>query len=203
MKKIFLTVAVAALMGLGACNKAEKAAENEAQEAEANDIELVNEVAPEEAAAGAAVPEVVETAEAVREVSKPAEPAKPQAKQPAVEKSPVKVAPGEVKTPSSDAQYRPGMKPAHYTVLDFNATWCGPCRRLTPIFDAAAKAHGEIDFISIDVDKFPATAGAFGVNAVPTVIFMAPDGTSRTFTGISELVPAENFDKVLKAFTGK
>lgn len=203
MKKIFLTVAVAALMGLGACNKAEKAAENEAEEAEADDIELVNEVAPEEAAAGAAVPEVVETAEAVREVSKPAEPAKQQAKQPAVEKSPVKVAPGEVKIPSSDAQYRPGMKPAHYTVLDFNATWCGPCRRLTPIFDAAAKAHGEIDFISIDVDKFPATAGAFGVNAVPTVIFMAPDGTSRTFTGISELVPAENFDKVLKAFTGK
>ena len=38
---------------------------------------------------------------------------------------------------------------------------------------------------------------------MPTVIFMAPDGTSRPFTGISELVPAENFDKVLKAFTGK
>lgn len=167
-------------MGLGACNKAEKAAENEAQEAEADDIELVNEVAPEEAAAGAAVPEVVETAEAVREVSKPVEPAKPQAKQPAVEKSPVKVAPGEVKTPSSDAQYRPGMKPAHYTVLDFNATWCGPCKKFAPVFHAAAEQYAsKAVFASADVDVCQQLASNYKFDGIPCVVIEFPALSSR------------------------
>lgn len=43
---------------------------------------------------------------------------------------------------------------ARHAVIDFSATWCGPCKRLSPILDElAAEYAGEIDFYKVDVDK--------------------------------------------------
>lgn len=97
----------------------------------------------------------------------------------------------------NDNTFRPGHAVKRLTVLDFNATWCGPCRQLTPVFKDAAKKYKNIDFISVDVDQMPATAQAFGVQAVPTVVFLSPDGTQRTFVGTQDLLPAETFFKLL------
>lgn len=108
---------------------------------------------------------------------------------------------GTVITCRNDNAYRPGMKVKRFTVLDFNATWCGPCRQLSPVFKAAAARYTDVDFVSIDVDNLPATAEAFGVQAVPTVIFLSPDGSSRRFVGTNELLPESTFFNLIENAT--
>lgn len=63
------------------------------------------------------------------------------------------------------------------TVIDFNATWCKPCRTMTPIFHKLASEMGEeYNFVSIDIDKRPELAAKYNVQAVPTFIFLDADG---------------------------
>ena len=52
------------------------------------------------------------------------------------------------------------------SLVDFNATWCGPCRMLKPIFHEASENLSEVKFIGVDVDKFGSLAGRYGVRAV-------------------------------------
>ncbi len=55
-------------------------------------------------------------------------------------------------------------------VVDFYATWCGPCGMLAPILEKIASEHGEIDIIKVDVDKAPEIASKFGIRSIPTLI---------------------------------
>ena len=73
------------------------------------------------------------------------------------------------------------IKPRHLTkaelgskpcIIDFYATWCGPCRKLAPILEEIAGEYaGKIDVYKIDVDKEPELATAFGVQSIPTLLF--------------------------------
>ncbi len=97
------------------------------------------------------------------------------------------------------AALTPGVKVAQLTVVDFNAVWCGPCRQLTPVLeDLAAKYQGKVTFISVDVDKFGALFEAYNMGeSIPAVLFLKPDGTSFKKIGTGELLPAENFEKII------
>jgi thioredoxin 1 len=56
-------------------------------------------------------------------------------------------------------------------LLDFTATWCGPCKQLSPIIDQLAdETAGTYKIAKLDIDEAPATAGKFGVRSVPTVV---------------------------------
>lgn len=73
-------------------------------------------------------------------------------------------------------------------VIDFNATWCGPCRMFAPMFhDVARQYNGKADFVSVDVDKFPELAGRFGVSSIPHVAFLQPDGSIDAVVGTDRL----------------
>jgi thioredoxin 1 len=97
----------------------------------------------------------------------------------------------------NDSIYRPDTKVDVLTILDFNATWCGPCKMLSPVFDAAAKKFTDVKFVSIDIDNLSETAQAFRVESIPTVVFLKPDGTSQSFVGTADLLPAEKFEALV------
>ncbi|HEY6557738.1 MAG TPA: thioredoxin [Polyangiaceae bacterium] len=56
-------------------------------------------------------------------------------------------------------------------LVDFTATWCGPCKALAPIVDQLANdLDGKVKVGKLDVDESPITAGKFGVRGVPTLM---------------------------------
>ncbi|MBR6442738.1 MAG: thioredoxin [Clostridia bacterium] len=58
-------------------------------------------------------------------------------------------------------------------VVDFNATWCGPCRMLAPVLeDISEKYEGKVSFYSVDVDESPALAMQFRVSSVPCLVLL-------------------------------
>lgn len=64
-------------------------------------------------------------------------------------------------------------------LVDFTATWCGPCKMLAPIVEQVAdELEGSVKVGKLDIDESPVTAGKFGVRGVPTV--MVFKGGERT-----------------------
>jgi len=54
------------------------------------------------------------------------------------------------------------------TVVDFTASWCGPCQRIAPIFAALSEEFGDVVFLKVDVDELPDITEMAGVQAMPT-----------------------------------
>lgn len=64
-------------------------------------------------------------------------------------------------------------KAADVAVVDFNATWCGPCRMLAPVLEAVSEElAGQVSFYSVDVDECPELAAAYRVQSVPCLVLM-------------------------------
>ena len=62
---------------------------------------------------------------------------------------------------------------APVAVVDFNATWCGPCRMLAPVLeDLSEKYADKVSFFSVDVDESPALAMQYMVNSVPCLVLL-------------------------------
>ena len=63
------------------------------------------------------------------------------------------------------------------TVIDFHATWCGPCKELAPIMEQAEKKYdGKINFNKVDVDLQPEMAQKYNVQSIPTLVFLDANG---------------------------
>lgn len=73
-------------------------------------------------------------------------------------------------------------------VIDFTATWCGPCRKMKPVFHKLAKKYkGKYNFISIDIDKYPEIAEKYHIQSIPTFVFIDADGNEgNRITGLVE-----------------
>ena len=55
-------------------------------------------------------------------------------------------------------------------LVDFFATWCGPCKMLAPVLEKAASEHEELNVLKIDVDEVPDVAAKYGIRSIPTLI---------------------------------
>ena len=59
-----------------------------------------------------------------------------------------------------------------YAVIDFFATWCGPCKMLAPILFEVEKETTGVAFFRVDVDQAPDLARRFGIMSIPTLVFL-------------------------------
>uniref|UniRef100_A0A2N9EBS4 Thioredoxin domain-containing protein n=1 Tax=Fagus sylvatica TaxID=28930 RepID=A0A2N9EBS4_FAGSY len=57
-------------------------------------------------------------------------------------------------------------------VIDFSATWCGPCQFIEPTFKELSCKYTDVEFVKIDVDELSSVAQEFAVEAMPTFLFV-------------------------------
>ena len=69
-------------------------------------------------------------------------------------------------------------------LIDFWASWCGPCRMLSPVVDEIAEERSDIKVGKINVDEEPELAGRFGVMSIPTLIVLVGGEVKNKSVGV-------------------
>lgn len=74
-----------------------------------------------------------------------------------------------------------GERPA---IIDFYATWCGPCKMLAPVLDElAAEYEGQIDIYKVNVEEEEELSALFGIRSVPSILFIPMEGQPQMAQG--------------------
>ncbi|TRX66112.1 thioredoxin [Carboxylicivirga sp. M1479] len=86
-----------------------------------------------------------------------------------------------------------GTRPA---VIDFYADWCGPCKMVSPILDElSAEYDGKIDIYKVDTEAERELAGAFGIQSIPSILFIPQDSQPQMAQGA---LPKDGFIRAFK-----
>ncbi|HEX8372931.1 MAG TPA: thioredoxin [Chthoniobacterales bacterium] len=70
-------------------------------------------------------------------------------------------------------------------LVDFWATWCGPCKMIAPILDEIAAENSAIRIAKVDVDANPATSAKFGIRAIPTLLIFKGGEVVEQIVGLA------------------
>ena len=96
----------------------------------------------------------------------------------------------------SDATFNELIETPQGILLDFYATWCGPCKVLSPIIDELAEEFkGRAVIAKVNVDSNPELASFFKVRSIPTLIFIKE---KKMLERINGLVPKPNLEEMLE-----
>ncbi len=96
----------------------------------------------------------------------------------------------------TDGNFNDEVKKNKIMVVDFWASWCAPCRFLSPIVEELANEyHGKISFAKVDVDANPEVSSSFNITSIPTVIMFKNGKVADVSIGA---VPKAMLDAKLK-----
>ncbi|KAL3906931.1 MAG: hypothetical protein SGILL_009079, partial [Bacillariaceae sp.] len=74
-------------------------------------------------------------------------------------------------------------------VIDFTASWCGPCKAIAPLYKELSEEFGDdVVFLKVDVDENPDTAAKYSVSAMPTFVFISSGSVVDRLMGVSNTV---------------
>lgn len=89
----------------------------------------------------------------------------------------------EVNDQTFEAEVRQSTLPV---LVDFHATWCGPCKMLAPLIEQLATEYaGRVKFVKVDVDQAPGTAAAHQITGVPTLMFYQKGQVADQVVGLA------------------
>ena len=98
----------------------------------------------------------------------------------------------------NEAQAQDAKSDKKLVVLDFFATWCGPCKAMAPAMEQMEKKYaGKIEFRKIDVDQEPELAQQYNITGVPTIVVLSADGKILDSTVGQQTV--DELDKMFSA----
>lgn len=84
----------------------------------------------------------------------------------------------------TDNDFDKVLKDNKKVLVDFYATWCGPCKMLSPIIDSLAEERNDIKFYKMDVDNNSDIPEKFNIMSIPTIILFENGEISKTNTGL-------------------
>ena len=90
------------------------------------------------------------------------------------------------------------IKACGVAVADYSATWCGPCKMMAPIVEEMAKTYaGKVDFYKVDIDKEQELAQTFGIQSIPTFLFIPVKGKPSAQMGAMQKADFEEMVKTV------
>jgi len=92
-----------------------------------------------------------------------------------------------VKVMANDAELRTTLDTSgkKLIVLDWTASWCGPCKKIAPTYEKLSEEYQDVLFLKADVDELSDSAGKAGVESMPTFQFIKDGELLHSFAGAS------------------
>lgn len=83
-------------------------------------------------------------------------------------------------------------------IIDFYADWCGPCKMVSPVLEELSKEYsGKVDIFKIDTEKQQELAAVFGIQSIPSILFVPAKGQPQMSMGA---MPKGSFVKIINDF---
>lgn len=93
----------------------------------------------------------------------------------------------------NDKNFEEAVNANETLIVDFWATWCGPCRALGPIMEEVSKNYPNVTFAKVDVDSNPDLCAKFKISSIPFVVKIQKGEVVDSFLGLHDEAFVEGF----------
>lgn len=96
---------------------------------------------------------------------------------------------------TKDSYHNEVMETEKVVVIDFWATWCGPCKMMAPVVEEVAKDYPDVKVCKVNVDEEPELSNAFKIVSIPTIVVIKNGEIIDSVVGYR---PKEDIEKIVK-----